>query len=58
MLLFFFQEDPVLCGAMLMLRFFPRSMLAYEVESKARLRVESRDQKGSDVAWVRFQVVE
>lgn len=32
----FFQEDPVLCGAMLMLRFFPRAMLAYEVESKVQ----------------------
>lgn len=31
-----FQEDPVLCGAMLMLRFFPRAMLAYEVESKVQ----------------------
>lgn len=47
MLVFFFQEDPVLCGAMLMLRFFPRAMLAYEVESKVQ-------EKGSDVAWARF----
>ncbi|CAE7027268.1 yki, partial [Symbiodinium sp. CCMP2456] len=28
------EEDPVLAGAMLMMRFFPRAMVAYEVDSK------------------------
>ncbi|CAE7741907.1 NEDD4L [Symbiodinium microadriaticum] len=28
------EEDPVLAGVMLMMRFFPRAMVAYEVDSK------------------------
>lgn len=31
------EDDPVLAGAMLMLRFFPRAMVTYEVDSKVQV---------------------
>ncbi|CAJ1399499.1 unnamed protein product [Effrenium voratum] len=31
------EEDPVLSGALLLLRFYPRAMVAYEVESKMQV---------------------